>query len=158
MKRAIAYVSDIILGRTGEVISREEQRDRITKYAAEKGVEIVRWFEDRMYNEELMERAGVQALLACDEPVDMILVERVWSFSRSWPRLEDLFKTIDRKGLTLAAATTMWDCISQMARRRYDLTIPGPGRHPVVRREEVEMPAIRRPRKLQFTHLYQQAR
>lgn len=159
MKRAIAYTSDIILGRTGEVIGRDEQRERITRYAAEHDVEIIRWFEDRMYNEEVMERPGVQAMFGFAEDYDTILVERVWSFSRSWPRLQQLFDRIEAKGKELSAATTMWDCISQMSRRRFDATIPGPGARvaDVVTRDAAERPRIKQPKRLNFTHLYKTA-
>ncbi len=119
MKTAVAYVSDIILGRTGEVIKRSCQRELIQQYAAENGIEIVRWFEDEMYDEEVLHRAGVQMLLAYDQPYDLLLCERVWAFSRSIAILEPFFAELDRRHVKLECATTMWDCVSQKCRHRF---------------------------------------
>jgi DNA invertase Pin-like site-specific DNA recombinase len=124
MKKAIAYVSDVILGRSGEVISREYQKDLIKKHAETNGIEIVAWFEDEMYNENVLERAGIKAMLACAEPYDVVLTERVWAFSRTMGVLETLFAELDRRGKTFEAATMLWDCTSQKCRRRFYPNLP----------------------------------
>jgi DNA invertase Pin-like site-specific DNA recombinase len=124
MKRAIAYTSDIILGRTGEIIKRAYQAELIGKYASDNAVEIVAWFEDEMYNEDLLTRPGIQAMLACKEPYDLVLCERVWALSRSMAVLEPFFRTLEKRGVKLESATTMWDCISQKCRRRFDPLLP----------------------------------
>ena len=125
-KKAVAYTSDIVLGRTGEVVKRSYQSELIKKYAAENNVEIVAWFEDAMYNEDVLSRPGVQAMLSYNEPYDMVLTERVWALSRAMGMLESFFKELDRRGVTFEAATTMWDCVSQKARRRFNPALPAP--------------------------------
>jgi DNA invertase Pin-like site-specific DNA recombinase len=125
MKTAIAYVSDIILGRTGEVISRGSQKELIGQYAAANDIQIVEWFEDEMYNEDIMSRPGIQKMLAKTD-VDTILVERVWSFSRKWTQLEAFYNELQKRNFLLEASTTLWDALSQMSRRRFDKTIRSP--------------------------------
>ncbi len=153
-KKAIAYASDIILGRTGEVISREYQKELIRQYAADNNIEIVGWFEDEMYNEDVMSRPGVQAMLKFDKEYDSALVERVWCLSRNWNVLETFFKEVERKGKKVEAATTMWDCVSQMARRRFDEALNGarPQRE-LVTAEEAGTVKVAKPAKLFFANL-----
>ncbi len=115
-RTAISYVSDVILGRTGEVIGRVAQREGIRRYAADNGIEIVASFEDEAYNEDVLSRDGVRALLACDRRCDILRVERVWSLSRNWTALEPFLIELDRRGIRIEAATTLWDCTSQRAR------------------------------------------
>ncbi len=154
MKKAIAYVSDIILGRTGDVIARESQKELIRKYAADNDIEVVAWFEDEMYSEEVVCRHGVKEMLDYESDYDMILVERVWSFSRLWASLERLYEILERRNIKLQATTTMWDCVSQMSRRRFDKNIPT-----VSLRKEKEVVVcqnaatvrISRPKRLNFT-------
>jgi hypothetical protein len=119
MKRAIAYVSDIILGRTGEVIKRSCQVELIAQYAADKDIDIIGWFEDEMYSEEVLSRTGIRALLAYEKPYDLVLCERVWALSRSMAVLEPFFQELDRRAVRLEAATIMWDCVSQQCRHRF---------------------------------------
>ena len=126
MKKAIAYTSDIVLGRTGEVITRSYQAEIIRKHAEEAGIEIVAWFEDEMYNENVLARPGVKSMLAFNEQYDVVLTERAWAFSRSMAVLEEFFKELDRRGKTFHAATTMWDCVSQKVRRRFNPSLPAP--------------------------------
>ena len=113
MRKGIAYVSDIILGRTGEVIKRSCQVELIVQYATDNDIDIIGWFEDEMYNEDVLARPGIQALLACDKPCETVICERVWALSRSMAVLEPFFKELDRRGLKLECATAMWDCVSQ---------------------------------------------
>lgn len=154
MKKAIAYVSDIILGRTGEVISREYQKELIRQYASDNNVEIVAWFEDEMYNEDVISRHGVQSMLGCDKPYDVVLVERVWTLSRNWNTLQTFFAELERRSVKLESATTMWDCVSQMARRRFDEKLPSlkPARE-LVTAAEAGTVRVRKPAKLNFVNL-----
>jgi DNA invertase Pin-like site-specific DNA recombinase len=116
-RKAIAYVSDIILGRTGEVISREAQKTAIRQHAAEAGIEIVSWFEDEAYNEDIVGRDGIRALFASASAGEILLVERVWALSRNWKALEAFMSELDYRGMKLESATTLWDCTSQRARQ-----------------------------------------
>jgi DNA invertase Pin-like site-specific DNA recombinase len=152
MKRAVAYVSDIILGRTGEVIKRSYQAETIRKFAADNDIEVVAWFEDEMYNEDVLMRPGIQDLLACEVPCELLLCERVWALSRSMPVLEAFFKELDRRHLRLECATTMWDCVSQKCRRRFR---PGAAARPMPRaavsRAGFHAVRVARPARLKFT-------
>jgi DNA invertase Pin-like site-specific DNA recombinase len=132
-KKALAYVSDIILGRTGEIISRDEQKKAITQYAADNGIEIVAWFEDEQFNEDVLTRPGIQKLLGCDQRCDCLLVERVWALSRNTKTLQGLFAELNSRQMKLEAATTLWDCVSQMSRHYF---AKGRGLKPVVLPEE----------------------
>ena len=155
MKRAIAYVSDIILGRTGEVIPRSSQVELIAQYAADNDIEIVGWFEDEMYNEVVLDRPGIKALLSCSNPFELVLCERVWALSRSMGALEPFFKELDKRGIKLESATTMWDCVSQQCRRRFrggSKKVPPPPK-PVEERREAARPRVSRPSHLHFEHL-----
>ena len=159
MKKAIAYTSDIILGRTGEVIKRSYQQELVKQYAADNDVEIVAWFEDSMYNEDVLMRPGIQAMLACDKPYDMVICERVWTLSRSMTVLEAFFKELDRRGVTFESATTMWDCVSQKCRRRFNPSLAQlqPER-PVVTREEAGDVRVARPARMHFANLAKHSR
>jgi DNA invertase Pin-like site-specific DNA recombinase len=155
MKRAIAYVSDIILGRTGDVIKRGGQVELIAQYATDNGIEIIGWFEDEMYHEEVLERPGIVALLSYDKPYDLVLCERVWALSRSMAVLEPFFRELDRRGVRLEFATTMWDCVSQQCRRRFrsaSYAAPQPAR-PVVEKKNVGQARVARPSHMHFAHL-----
>jgi len=158
MKKAIAYTSDIILGRTGEVISRSCQAELIKQYAVDNGIEIVGWLEDEMYNEDVLMRPGIQALLAFDKPYDLVLCERVWALSRSMAVLEPFFKELDRRKVGFESATTMWDCVSQRCRRRFSPTLRDvPASPPAVTRVERKRVHVLRPDRLRFAHLLHHA-
>jgi DNA invertase Pin-like site-specific DNA recombinase len=155
MKKAIAYVSDIILGRTGEVIKRSCQVELIAQYASDKDTEIIGWFEDEMYHEDILKRPGIQALLSYDKPYDMLICERVWALSRSMAALEPFFKELDRRGVKLECATLMWDCVSQQCRRRFRgparaKPLPAP---PVSAPKEAKRSDVARPAHLHFADL-----
>jgi DNA invertase Pin-like site-specific DNA recombinase len=115
-RTAVAYVSDVILGTTGDVIGRDAQRRAIRRHAEENEIELVGWFEDEAYNADVLSRGGFRQLLARARAGDIVLVERVWSLSRSWKALEPLLEELSRRGLRLEAATLLWDCTSQRAR------------------------------------------
>jgi hypothetical protein len=127
-KKAIAYTSDVILGNSGEIIERVFQRKRIEEYAKENNIKVVDWFEDEAYNENLFARPNIQALIACKEAYDVVLVERTWALSRRWKEIRAFMKVLEDKKVRLEATTTLWDCVSQMARSYYR-----PLRHPAGR-------------------------
>ncbi|MDY0003880.1 MAG: recombinase family protein [Polyangia bacterium] len=115
-KKAIAYTSDVILGRTGDVVSRKEQRAAIEQHARENDIQIVAWFEDEVYVPELLDRPGVKAMLACDDACDCVLVERVHCLSGKWPELHSFLDLLERRSVKLESTSLRWDCVSQMAR------------------------------------------
>jgi hypothetical protein len=133
-KKAIAYVSDIVLGATGEVISRATQKDAIKRHATENGYEIVAWYEDDVYAEDVITRPGVQRLLAHEGEYDTVLCERVWTFSRHWVAVEPFFKEMQRRGHKVESTITLWDCLSQRSRHyfRDGKRAPAPVMTPVV--------------------------
>ena len=150
MKKAIVYASDIVLGRTGEVIKRSYQKELVTRYAAEKNIEIVAWFEDDMYNENIMERPGVKAMMDYKGEYDFVLVERVWAFSRSMTTLETFFKELDRRGVNFDCATVMWDCVSQKCRRRFNPALPAVRTGVMAERDGSSLLNVRKPAKVNF--------
>jgi DNA phosphorothioation-dependent restriction protein DptG len=117
-KKAVAYVREVDLG-CGDTITREYQKAEIVKHAAAKGFEIVAWFEDETHEKEVLSRSGIKALLAFNEPYDLVLTERVWALSRNTEILERFFGELDRRAILFDCATTMWDCTSQKCRHRF---------------------------------------
>jgi len=151
-RRAVAYTSDVILGRTGEVVARAAQREAIARHAAENDIEIVGWFEDEAYQSEVLGREGIRRLLECVRPGDTVLVERVWSLSRRWPLLEPFLLELQRRSARLESARLLWDCISQRARHF------GTERKPAHAWAEEAVPAaaasaVRKPDRLFFADL-----
>ncbi len=118
-KTAIAYLSDVILGSSGEVIQRATQREKIEAWAAENNIEILNWYEDKIYAEDLFDRSGIQSMLADDSGADLVVVERVWALSRNWAEVKTLLARLEAKGARLEASSTLWDCVSQMSRHHY---------------------------------------
>lgn len=158
MKKAIAYTSDIILGQTGEIISRACQAELIRQYAADNGIEVVAWFEDEMYSEDLLMRPGIQSLLAFSRPYELVLCERVWALSRSMAGLEPFFRELDRRKAGFESATTMWDCVSQRCRRRFSATLQEPRLTPPAAATTRAVKArLARPERLRFAHLLHHA-
>ncbi len=151
MKKAIAYVSDVILGRTGEVISRQSQREAIQRHAAENDIEIAAWFEDEIYDENVLARPGFKALME-SQGCDLVLVERVWSLTRNLKTLEQLVEILAGRGMRVEATALLWDCASQHCRRLAKGGLKQPAKAPVVV-ARVERAAMARPAKLNFLHL-----
>jgi hypothetical protein len=118
-KKAIAYTSDIILGNTGLVIERALEKKRIEEYAKENNITIVAWFEEEAYEESPLARPKLKEALAYKEPYDVVLIERVWAISRKWTEVLGVIKAWEAKNARLECATTMWDCVSMMARNHY---------------------------------------
>jgi hypothetical protein len=148
-------VSDIILGRSGEVISRESQKALIAQYAKENDVEVVAWFEDEVYAENILARPGIKSLLACELPAEMILVERTWCLSRKWEELSGFLQTAEERGRRVESATMLWDCCSQQARWFYRKTGPkAPARAcPVLAAAKAPARAVTKPAAFHFVGL-----
>jgi hypothetical protein len=108
-----------MLGNTGEIIDCEFQKTRIAQYARDNGIEIVQWFEDETYNEHLFARPGLRDVVAYTKPYEYVLVERIWALSRKWLEVKAFIKVMETRKVRLEAATTLWDCVSQMARAQY---------------------------------------
>jgi DNA invertase Pin-like site-specific DNA recombinase len=153
-KKAIAYVADIILGNTGEIIPRDRQRAAIERHAREDGIEIVAWFEDEVWTEDLLARPGIKALFACEADCDRILVERCWCLSRYWPELRQFLQVLARRNARLESATLLWDCVSQQARQYYRRTpIQAPAQREQAPAPAAEPRPVARPSRLHFTGL-----
>ena len=118
-KKAIGYVCDVPIPGTNEKISKEDQRLRMIKHAQKEGVELVCIYEDDTYTEDFMNRPGVKKCLGCDDSVDMLLVERVWCFSRKRKDFDLFLEELDKKNVQLVASSYLWDCVSQQIRHRY---------------------------------------
>ena len=154
-RKAIAYVSDIVLGQSGEVISRQAQRESLRRHAAENGIEIVAYYEDEVYSEDVLSRPGIQKLLACEECYDDVLVDRVWSLSRQWSTLVVFLKEIQRRGKRVESAACLWDCVSQQARHYFRpgyKPLGGAVCSPAVL-EQAQPVAVHKPSRLNFVFL-----
>jgi len=122
-KRVIGYVCDIPIPGTDEVISKNDQKARMLKYAQKEGIEVVTIYEDEAYTPDFMSRPGVQRVVNCNETFEQIMVERVWCFTRSRKELDAFMAELDKKGVQLAATSYLWDCLSQQVRHRYMGTV-----------------------------------
>jgi hypothetical protein len=154
-KKAIAYVSDIVLGQSGEIIRREAQKEAIRKHAADNGIDVVEIFEDEIYDEDIMARPGIQRLLAHEAEYDTVLLERVWCLSRDWSNLVVFLKELQRRAHKVETTTCLWDCVSQQARHYFR-----PGYRPLTQAvctapalEAVQPATVRRPSRLNFALL-----
>ena len=119
VKRAVGYVCDIPIPGTDMVISKEDQRIRMLKYAEKEGLELACIYEDEQYSEDFMNRPGVQKILDCKENCGLLLVERVWSLSRKMKELKPFISELERKNWELVSSSYLWDCVSQQVRHRY---------------------------------------
>jgi len=157
MKKAIAYTRDITFAKSSERIPRSTQASLLKRFAAENAMEIVAWFEDEGCEENLLNRPGIQALLDYGLPFDVVICERVWALSRSMTVLEPFLKELERRGIGLETAESMWDCVSQQCRRRSKSL---PVLPQIVRPEEAAGPGryhVARPVRLNFVHLVHHA-
>ena len=119
MKRAIGYVCDIPVRDSDLVITKEDQRIRILKYAEKENLELISIYEDDCYTRDCMSRPGVKKLCECNENFDLVLVERVWAFGRKMNEIEPFLNWLDSKKVPLVCTSYLWDCVSQQVRRRY---------------------------------------
>jgi DNA invertase Pin-like site-specific DNA recombinase len=122
-KTAIAYASDIIQGNTGGIIDRAFQKARIERYAKENHIRIIAWFEDENFNEFMFGRPKIKELITARESHDYLLVERVGALSSKWKEVRAMLRVMGGKNVKVQSTTTLWDCISQMARSHYRNTI-----------------------------------
>ncbi len=119
MKRAIGYVCDVPVVGSDLVISKEDQRLRILKYAEKENLELVGIYEDDCSGEGCLNRPGVNKVLCCEEAYDLVLVERVWAMSRKMKDLEPVLDKLDARRVPLVCTSQLWDCVSQQVRHRY---------------------------------------
>jgi len=118
-KRAVGYVCDIPIPKTDLVISKEDQRARILKYAQQENIELITIFDDEVFTEEPADRPGLQKLLNCKECFEMVLVERAWCVTRRMKDLKAFMEKLDAKNSQLVASSYLWDCVSQHIRHYY---------------------------------------
>jgi len=119
MKKAVGYVCDIPIPKTDMVISKEDQRARILKYAQQEGIELLSIFDDEVFTEDLSQRPGLQKLLACKECFEAVLVERAWCLTRRMKDLKEFMDKLDTKNAELVTSSYLWDCVSQHVRHHY---------------------------------------
>jgi DNA invertase Pin-like site-specific DNA recombinase len=118
-KKAVGYVCEIPIPGTDQVVSKEDQKLRIMKYAQKENLTLVCIYEDDKATESLNGRPGIEKIRTHEEPFDLLLVERVWSLSRKRKDLEPFLRELDRKGVEVVASSYLWDCVSQQIRHRY---------------------------------------
>ncbi|MFA5999926.1 MAG: recombinase family protein [Candidatus Paceibacterota bacterium] len=147
--KAIAYTYDVILGKTGDIITKNEQKQAIEAYAKENHIKIIEWIDDEIYNENIMDRPGIQKLLKSD--FDIVLFERIWVLSRRISDLEPFLKEMEKREIRIECATTMWDCVSQIVRRRFTPVLYQPKVNHVYQEVRVyEKAKVSKPKKLVF--------
>lgn len=118
-KKVIGYVCDVPIKGTDVVITKDDQRMRIVKYAQKENLNLVGIYEDADYQCHVLDREGVKKLMERCGEVDAVLVERIWCFSRKRAELEPLLARLDEKGVTVQTTSYLWDCLSQQIRHRY---------------------------------------
>jgi len=118
-KKAIGYICNIPVTGTNMIISKEDQRARLLKYAGKENIELVHIFEDDAYTRDFMNRPGVQKVLTMLQQHDTVLVERVWVLTRKRKDLMPFLEKIEPRQIKLVATTYLWDYLHQMLRRRY---------------------------------------
>jgi hypothetical protein len=115
-KKAIAYTANIVVGNTGIVIEPALERKRIEEYAKENHITIVAWFEEEACGGNPLERPKLKEALACNEPHELVLMERVSAISRKWKEIRTVLAMLAANNVRVECATKLWDCISMMAR------------------------------------------
>ncbi|MFA6450072.1 MAG: response regulator [bacterium] len=116
MKKAVAYICPIPLDYADDIISADEQKQKITKYALRNKLEIVAFYEDEIQSEDTLGQPAIQAIFDSDNDAGVFLCERIWCLSRKRNLLRPFLEAIDLEGIKLETATTMMDCVSQYAR------------------------------------------
>ena len=119
VKRAIGYVCEIPIPGTNQVISKEDQKARITKWAQRENVEVFTIIEDNEYCADVLSRPGIKNILDCNDHYDMVLCERIWAFCRKKKELDAFLTELDKRDVQLTASSYMWDLVSQQVRHRY---------------------------------------
>jgi len=119
-KRVIGYVCDIPVPDTDLVISKDDQRFRIMKYAKNEDLEIIHIYEDEEYTDDFINRPGVQKILNSRDDLEILLVERVWCLSRRMNELMPFLKKLERNNIQIVTSSYLWDDVSQGV-RHYNL-------------------------------------
>jgi DNA invertase Pin-like site-specific DNA recombinase len=132
MKRAVGYVCDIPVPDTGRVISRDDQRLRLVKYAKNENLDIVHIYEDEEYTDDFINNPGVQKILNGGDDFEVLLVERVWCLSRKTSELKPFLEKLDQKNIQMVMVSYLWDNAS-LGVRHYNLAsrLRRAGRRPV---------------------------
>ena len=123
MKKAVGYVCEVPVAGTDMVISKEDQRIRILKYAEKENLELLSIYEDDCMTEDCLQRPGVNKVLTCNEAYDLVLVERVWAFGRKMKELEPVLSKLEARKVPLVATSHLWDMTSQQVRRRFGVDL-----------------------------------
>jgi hypothetical protein len=118
-KRAIVYTSDIFSSNSDAVIDGEFEKKRIEQYAKANDITVVAWFEEAAHGGTLFTRPKLKELVAYKEPYDLVLIERAGALSGKWREIRGMMKLFDGKNARLECTTTLYDCISMMARNYY---------------------------------------
>ena len=117
MAATVAYTSDLILGSSGELLGREEQREAILAHAGSRQIEILEWFEDATYEERIRSRPGIMRMLEFSHRFDHLLVERFWALSPLWRELEGFLEECQERGIRVESVNQLQDGVSKLAQR-----------------------------------------
>lgn len=118
--KAIAYVANVPIPDTQEVISIAEQKQRIKDFAARFNIELIDIIEESSpMDMDIMDREGIKTLIHRLDDVDIVLFERIWSITRKTAKLNPFLKILDEKQVPVYSVTVLWDCLSQVIRRKY---------------------------------------
>lgn len=82
------------------------QREAIQKWAAQHGVKIVRWFEERGVNGSLAERPALSEMMVAlmSNGVKLVVVEKLDRISRDQMLQETIIQSLLKQGFELASA------------------------------------------------------
>lgn len=121
--KAIVYAIEIHCQGTQELVSVDEQLERITQFAKRYNIDIIDTIIDEGNSlDDYRERPGIQTLLNRVNEYDIVLVERAWVFSRSAKNIKPFMDDLQNNGKAIVMATVMWDCVSQVVRRFFKAT------------------------------------
>jgi CheY-like chemotaxis protein len=116
MKKAVAYACPIVLDYADDIITIDEQKKKITKFAQKFKLEIVAFYEDENPTDDIMRQPALREIFEKEQEAGVFLCERIWCLSRKRNILRPFLETLDCEGFRLETATTMMDCVSMYAR------------------------------------------
>ena len=119
VRKAVGYVCSVPVTGSELMVSKEDQRLRILKYAEKENIELVSIFEDENFGEACVSRSGVAKMLNCADAYDAVLCERVWAFSKKMKELEPVLSKLEARKAGLVCTSYLWDCVSQQVRHRF---------------------------------------
>jgi hypothetical protein len=119
MRKAVGYVCSVPVTGGELMVSKEDQRLRILKYAEKENLELVSIFEDDNFSENCAARSGVTKLLTCPDAYETVVVERVWAFSKKLKELEPVLSKLEARKVGLVCTSFLWDMVSQQVRSRF---------------------------------------